>query len=327
MTSYIFNSVDEGVYVLTQYLRAQGIEEDSRNGPVVQAPGVTMVTWARPERCVLSLEERGANPFLFLFDALHVLMGREDVGFLTQFSERFNDFSDDGVALRGAYGFRLREKFGVDQLQEAIKELRGTKLQSRRAVLQIYSAADDLHVETRDVPCNIAISLHAQRGKLDMTVFNRSNDLYWGMCGANVVQFSLLGQYIAGHLGIPFNSYTQVSTNLHAYKNFGPWDKLKDLAGVPVSAYEISRYVHVPLLNRTAQEIGPDFDADLDALSSGCEDEDVYLTTFFQAVVLPMWLAWKHHKAGDNKLALEILEPSAGIDWIEASKAYIKRRM
>ena len=67
-------------------------------------------------------------------------------------------------------------------------------------------------------PCNLIITFRIARDRLDMTVFNRSNDLVWGCCGANAVHFPMLQEYLAGRMEVDVGGYWQVSTNLHLYE-------------------------------------------------------------------------------------------------------------
>lgn len=57
------------------------------------------------------------------------------------------------------------------------------------------------------------------RRVLDMTVVNRSNDLVWGMLGANVVHFSMLQEYLANRLEVVVGKYHHITNNLHVYLN------------------------------------------------------------------------------------------------------------
>ncbi len=64
---------------------------------------------------------------------------------------------------------------------------------------------------------------------LDMTVFNRSNDMIWGMLGANYVHFSFLQEYVAGCLGIEVGKYNQITDDLHVYDaTWKPLDWLEE---------------------------------------------------------------------------------------------------
>jgi hypothetical protein len=50
-----------------------------------------------------------------------------------------------------------------------------------------------------------------------MTVTNRSNDMIWGMLGANYVHFSVLQEYMAARLGVEVGYYYHFTNNLHVY--------------------------------------------------------------------------------------------------------------
>jgi thymidylate synthase len=219
MFSIEANNVTTALKEGLSLLRVAGYIEKSRNGDVTVLPSPMVTTYTNPQARVLLDEKRDANPFLFLFDALWVLGGRQDTAFLTMFAKRFYDFSDDGKRFHGAYGHRLRSYFGMDQLEAIVKMLRESKT-SRRAVLQIWDCALDLGTHSKDIPCNdlIFCSINGEDDSLDITVCNRSNDAIWGAYGANAVQFSMLQEYIAGRLGVKVGKYRQFSNNFHAYE-------------------------------------------------------------------------------------------------------------
>jgi hypothetical protein len=63
---------------------------------------------------------------------------------------------------------------------------------------------------------------------LDVTVTNRSNDLVWGLLGANYVTFSVLQEYLAARLGVGVGRYHHFTNNLHVYSwNWKPREWLK----------------------------------------------------------------------------------------------------
>lgn len=196
-----------------------GVKRDSRNGPVILSPQPVTTFYRKPIERVLFWPARDANPFLHLYESLWMLAGRNDVQPLTQYAKQFMEYSDDGKTLHGAYGHRWRHHFEVDQLSYIAEALASNK-DDRRCVLQMWSARDDLGRKGKDVPCNLTVSFHVNvNGSLDMTVFNRSNDLIWGAMGSNVVCFSFLQEYLALKIGIPMGHYWQISTNWHAYES------------------------------------------------------------------------------------------------------------
>lgn len=74
--------------------------------------------------------------------------------------------------------------------------------------------------------CNLYITFKIRHDKLEMVVFNRSNDLIFGTFGANLCQFSTIQETLASWLrnsgveefkNIQVGSYHQVTDSLHIY--------------------------------------------------------------------------------------------------------------
>lgn len=198
-------------------LEEHGIRRESRNGPVLQAPWPVTTVYERPQERVLFWRERDANPFFHLYEALWMLAGRRDIAPLVRYASKFGAYSDDGVTQHGAYGYRWRRQFGKDQLSIIVDRLR-KDLEDRRCVLQMWDAILDLGQPSRDLPCNTTATFQiGPDGRLDLTVFCRSNDIVWGCYGANAVHFSFLLEYMALRIGCSMGVYRQVSVNWHGY--------------------------------------------------------------------------------------------------------------
>lgn len=203
--------------MLLYRLERYGVRRASRNGPVQVLEGPTTLVYDKPTERVVFWPERAANPFFHLLEALWMLAGREDVAFPGSIVARITQFSDDGKTLNGAYGKRWRSWFGYDQLGRIATTLRDNP-DCRRQVLSMWDARHDLGLPSRDLPCNTHVYFARDRsGALDMTVCNRSNDAVWGAVGANVVQFSILQEYLAAWIGCPVGRYWQISNNMHLY--------------------------------------------------------------------------------------------------------------
>lgn len=136
-------------------LALSGVPSGSRAGNVVALPHPVMTVYRRPWERVLLNEQRDANPFFHLFEALWMLAGRNDGRWLDtwvrNFSSRFADL-DDGV-IHGAYGHRWRSRpMWGDQLATAARLLRDDP-NDRRVVVAMWDPATDLATVHRDVPC------------------------------------------------------------------------------------------------------------------------------------------------------------------------------
>lgn len=334
-------NVNQAYAIALRYLDNEGILEDSRNGPVLVAPGPVTTVYLQPQQRVLFSPLRNANPFFHFFEALWMLAGRNDLAFPKQFNKRFGEYSDNGVTLAGAYGYRWHNYFGYDQLEYVVKELHRDPA-SRRAVLCMYDASQysdseripgdtiRLHdIGTKDLPCNTHAYVDLRGGRLNLTVCCRSNDIVWGCYGANAVHFSMLQEWLAAALGVPMGVYRQMSNNFHLYTSVVPRADIPKLAddaecmnlyngGVawPTQLVDVLPGVATP----AAQWL-----AECGEFLSHQDTEEIY-QPLFTNVALPMWHAWRAHKAGNYTAALQAAGSIAAQDWRLACTMWLQRR-
>lgn len=306
------------------WLKAAGIKEDSRNGPVIVSPGPVMTEYLNPTERVLFSKARDANPFFHLMEALWMLAGRNDLAFVQQFNSKFDQFSDDGKTLHGAYGYRWRHWPGnphwSDQLEQLVELLQGQP-NTRQAVLTMWNPTTDLNVSKRDVPCNVTVFFDRRHNVLNMTVICRSNDVLWGAYGANVVHFSILQEYMAAKVGAKIGRYRQYSHNFHAYLKLPGYPSTDPVEIGEEDAY--SEGVVTPF--KLVQHSPNAFDTDLVRFMSDPMGDTIYHEPFFDKVAAPMYCAWYDRKnnLSDGSSAISCI---AALDWHKACKEWIDRR-
>lgn len=213
-------NVSQALGIGLRRLQLYGEKRQTRNGEAVVMPQPVTTVYHEPRNRVITSPVRDANPFFHLVEAAWMLDGGRDVGILEKFISNFGKYSDDGDYLHGAYGWRWRENFRVDQITEIVERLIKDP-EDRAAVLTMWDpdayGSDDLRIETRDRPCNTHIYFRRRGDYLDLTVCCRSNDAVWGAHGANAVHFSILLEYVAGLIGVGVGKMYQISNNYHAY--------------------------------------------------------------------------------------------------------------
>lgn len=344
------SSVSEALSMGLQHLLHEGVEEETRNGKTLVAPGPVCTEYSHPRYRVLYSPTRDANPWFHLFEgAIWMLSGSNDLTLPCYFVSSYADFSDDGgKTMWDAYGWRWRRFFGWDQVESIIEELKKNP-GSRRCVLSMWNAmivdtgyddrtgdtiepvTPDFQVAThggKAVPCNTHAYIDLRGGKLNITVCNRSNDAVWGAYGANVVQFSFLQEYIATKLGAPIGVYRQFSNNFHVYTHRFTREWLEEVI------YECET---------TTEELlgpvvgGPYFDEDLKVFLPWTESVVRDVTNvgnipelsneFLLHVALPMFLSWVARKNRDIPLALSHVRNIQAPDWQRACREWIERRM
>jgi thymidylate synthase len=165
---------------------------------------------------LLTLKNRALNPFFAIAEAAWVIGGLNRLDTLNYYLKSYDDFSDDGMTLNGAYGFRLRQHFGYDQLEVAIDELKNSS-SSRRCVLSMYAPEDLKNGASKDIPCNTSVMLKIRNGALDLTVTNRSNDIHLGV-PYNLFVFQVLHCYLASKIGVEIGYQRHFTDSLHLYE-------------------------------------------------------------------------------------------------------------
>jgi len=198
-------------------IRTYGVKEDSRNGPVLAFQDPVVLTILNPRARLVLDATRKANPVFHLMESVWMLAGRKDVDFPARYVKNIKKYANGGELL-GAYGWRWRHNPLEDQLLSVIRVLKDDPT-SRQAVISMWDPDWDLGVEVKsnDRPCNTHIYLRVQDGALNMTVCNRSNDVIWGMLGANVVHMTILQEFLAWALDLELGRYTVFSNNAHFY--------------------------------------------------------------------------------------------------------------
>lgn len=234
MLSFNFRNFCEAYYEMIWKMKVMGVSNDTRNGPVLSIPEPIGITIKNPEQRVIFDEVRDANPFFHLLEAVWMLAGEQNVEWLSNFNKRMEGFAESDGILRGAYGFRWRYHFGYDQILWATTELKRDP-RSRRVVISMWDQTHDTigaTKEVRDIPCNTHLYFRIENDKLEMTACNRSNDMIWGMLGANAVHMTILQEVMARELELGVGQYTVMTNNLHIYKNLPKFKDIMETIGV-----------------------------------------------------------------------------------------------
>ena len=284
----------------------------TRHGKAKATTKPTVWTVRRPWERVLYHPSRKANPYFHVMETVWMFAGRNKVDWLLQFNSGMEQYADDGV-VNGAYGHRWRNHFGRDQIFGVIRELKRDR-DSRQAVIAMYDPAIDHDPNWRDRPCNTHIYFRVVGHHLDMTVCNRSNDLVWGMCGANIVHMTYLHELVSSALNIPMGHYHVMTNNLHIYE---PHWHLFD-SPLVYDQYKDQDLFGLPLLGEN--------ETDVMELLNECEqfvkygDEITYKSNWLEKVVKPMYGHYQCRRNGD-KDTYDVEETQAD-DWALAESKW-----
>jgi thymidylate synthase len=120
---------------------------------------------------------------------------------------------DSEGKVRSNYGWQWMRN---GQLDNAIHALRNNS-QTRQAAISIYDGKENDTYQT-DTPCTYAVQFTILNERLNMSVYMRSNDLWYGFCNDQYC-FSKLQQLVARELSLPVGTYYHHAHNLHLYNN------------------------------------------------------------------------------------------------------------
>ena len=314
-------NVSHGLQLGLGYLISSGVKEPSRNGAVLAAPEPVTITYQFPQERVLRSAARNANPFFHFMESLWMLAGRNDLSFPLTFNSKFGAYSDDANTLNGAYGFRWRKHFELDQLEAAVEMLRADPT-TRRCVVSMWDPAYDLLSKSKDIPCNTHIYLDARGGVLNMTVCNRSNDVLWGAFGANAVHMSVLQEFVALRLGLPLGFYRQFTNNLHLYTDIlskeAAMRMIMDLHDTDMALAD-EPVIAVPIIGTPIAV----WLQDLSAFMSGTLTH-TFADPIFSDVAVPMYQAWVNRR---TKMGQQFAETIKDSEWRGACTEWLARNI
>lgn len=184
---------------------------------------------------------RDVNYRFAVAEAIWIAAGFNDLACLTRYNSRMAEFSDDGKRLVGAYGPRFRAQW--PEVKAKLKEPH-----TRQAVVTIFDDKD-LRAVTKDLPCTLSWQFQIRDGKLHMTANMRSSDAWLGV-PYDVFSFWMVGNCVAGELGVRMASLTMNLANSHLYEphwepatkvvcsNETTYHPLRRLPGLPPATVE-----------------------------------------------------------------------------------------
>lgn len=187
-----------------------------RNMDTLELLHVTL-SISEPEKRILSMPSRKDNIFAKIAETFWMLMGRNDIDFILPYLPRAAQFSDDGATWRGAYGPRIINWGGVNQLTNVMNLLKSDPY-SRQAVISLWDPYQDW-ARSKDIPCNNWLHFIVRSGNvLHLSIAQRSSDAIWGFSGIDSFMWSVLLQMMAYWTGNYVGTINWFITSAHIYE-------------------------------------------------------------------------------------------------------------
>lgn len=197
------------------------------------APATIVIEDAR--KLLTAPPSRKINPCFGIAETLWFLRGSDDLEEIAHYNSVWRHFEDcdNRGKLNGAYGKRLRNWNGIDQLEEVYKKLQKDSY-SRQAVMILFDPERDNKIRchggySKDIPCTSYFNFQIRNNKLNLHVTMRSNDLHKGFI-YDAHNFMIIQNILAGWLGVEVGKYTHTASSLHIYESdeLNMYDVLND---------------------------------------------------------------------------------------------------
>ena len=185
----------------------------SRDGDVIGEVINAITVINNPINNILKSDVRKLSMKYAVGELLWYMSANPKLKEIQKYTRGWDRMSDDGVNVNSNYGYCIKEKYGFDQLDYIINELRKNP-QSRRAVIHIKEPSNK---ESNDVNCTVCLQFFVRNEKLYMTTYMRSNDMWFGF-PYDVFQFTSLQILLSMILELELGTYTHVAGSLHLYK-------------------------------------------------------------------------------------------------------------
>lgn len=125
-------------------------------------------------------------------EALWIISGSNSLDFHPEIRAKLMPYSDDGQFMTGAYGPPF-----IQQLRYVVNALTKDR-DSRQAVIVIFPRTP---METKDVPCTVAMQFMVRHDVLHTNVFMRSSDAWMGL-PYDIFSFTMMSMIVAIAVGI-----------------------------------------------------------------------------------------------------------------------------
>lgn len=165
-------------------------------------------------------EGRCVFPHIAAAELCWALTGQKNIGLISKYSKMWNKFTNEQGEVDAAYGFRMRNHFGRDQLFDLI-DLLNKDISSRQALVSYWDASSDGLMnqgKIKNVPCPFAWQINIDNeDNLILTVFMRSSDLVVGL-PYDFMFYDQLALALANELQVNKKNITIMSANSHIYR-------------------------------------------------------------------------------------------------------------
>lgn len=194
----------------------QAASMKSRDGDVRGEIINAVTVLSNPINNIMKNDVRKLSMKYAIGEMLWYMSGKPLLKEIQKYGRGWDRMSDDEETVNSNYGWCIKKKYGFDQYKY-VKDLLMRDSQTRQAVIHIKEPRNTLENPTKDLNCTVCLQFFVREGKLYMTTYMRSNDLWMGF-PYDVFQFTCLQVLLSMELGLELGTYTHIAGSLHLYK-------------------------------------------------------------------------------------------------------------
>jgi len=171
---------------------------------------LNLVSSINMEYPIVSIPDRKIGKKFMFAEAYWITQGSPLVEEISPYNKHIAKFSDDGYIFNGAYGPMFNNQFNT-----VVNTLNDDK-DSRQAVCTIWHPNP---VKSKDHKCTIMLHWMIRNGRLNCTVYMRSNDLWLGRA-YDIFNFTMMTVKVLTHLShdLKLGELTLIAGSAHVYE-------------------------------------------------------------------------------------------------------------
>jgi len=213
-----FNNLDDLLRSTYEYIQSNGFNIEGKRGNIKEVLNYA-VTLTNPRSRVSNSLDRRLVKSKFAEFAWY-LSNDADKEYINPYIDAYNQEEAENNKILGGYGPRIfnENDNGISQFDRIIEQI-NQRQKTKQAYLVVSDSFDyKVRVEKHSSPpCTIGLHFIVRENKLNLTVYMRSNDAYFGL-PHDLFCFTMLQELVALKVNIPVGTYSHVCTSMHIYK-------------------------------------------------------------------------------------------------------------
>lgn len=212
-----FETLDDLLHETYKHIMDNGSKVIGKRGAILEVNNFVATLINSRARTSLSLDRRLVrSKFAEFAWYLSADSSRE---FIIPYISAYNDEESENKKILGAYGPKIfGERYNGNSQFDRIYEQLKLRSDTKQAYISIsdisdYKVRDDVYSSP---PCTIGLHFLYRDKALNLTVYMRSNDAYFGL-PHDLFCFSMLQEMVSVKLGMRLGKYTHICTSLHIY--------------------------------------------------------------------------------------------------------------